>query len=275
MTLSRRDVIELLSRHDLHPSRALGQNFVVDPNTVRRIVRLADLAPGAPVLEIGAGLGSLTLALADEGHPVTAIEVDRHLAPVLRDVTAGRSVEVVEGDAMDLDWDAVLAGAPSWSLVANLPYNIGTPLVLDLLEDVPQIRSMLVMVQSEVGDRLAAGPGTAAYGIPSVKVAYRATAEVVGRVPPTVFLPRPRVHSALVRIVRSARPAVDVDPVVLFDLIDTAFGQRRKMLRRSLARRVDATAFAEAGVDPSDRPERLGIGEWGRLAQVVSLGPRA
>ncbi len=272
MTLTRRDVIELLDRHEIRPSRALGQNFVVDPNTVRRIVRLAALPEGTPVVEIGPGLGSLTMALVEAGHHVTAVELDRHVLPALREVVAGAPVRVIEGDAMALDWSSVLAGHERWALVSNLPYNVSTPLVLDLLAEVPQIERMLVMVQSEVGDRLAAAPGTPAYGIPSVKVALRATAEVVGRVPPTVFLPRPRVDSALVRLVRRPRPAVDADLDLLVRLVDQAFGQRRKMLRRSLGEVVTAEQFAAAGIDPTDRPERLGVAEWGRLTAVVEAG---
>ena len=178
---------------------------MADPNTVRRIARLAEVGPGDRVVEIGPGLGSLTLALAETGADVTAVELDRHLLPALREVVEPHGVRIVHGDALRLDWDDVL-GPPDparpWALVANLPYNVATPLVLDLLAGVPAIARMLVMVQREVGERLAAGPGDKAYGIPSVKVAYRADAEVVGRVPPTVFVPPPRVESALVRITR-------------------------------------------------------------------------
>jgi 16S rRNA (adenine1518-N6/adenine1519-N6)-dimethyltransferase len=273
VTHTRRALTELLERHDLGPSRALGQNFVVDPNTVRRIARLADLGPGAPVVEIGAGLGSLTLALAETGAEVTAVETDRHLIPVLTEVVAGlTNVRLVHGDALTLDWTEVLAGHPSWTLVANLPYNVATPLVLDLLADVPAITRMLVMVQKEAGERLAAGPGDDAYGIPSVKVAYRATARLVGRVGPDVFLPRPRVDSALVEIVRRAEPATDADPAVLLALVDKAFNQRRKMLRRSLAGVCSPEVFAAAGVDPEERPERLGVEDFGRLAHAVTAG---
>lgn len=275
MTLSRTRITELLEQAGLAPSQALGQNFVADPNTVRRIARLAEVGPGDHVVEVGAGLGSLTLALAETGAAVTAIEVDDDLVPLLRQQLADAgevagAVTVVPGDAMTLDWSEVLAGADRWALVANLPYNVGTPLVLDLLDDVPAIDRLLVMVQREVAERFAAPPGSRTYGIPSVKVAYHATAEVVGRVPPTVFVPRPRVDSALVRIVRRARPAVDADPTVLFELVRTAFGQRRKMLRRSLADAVPAAAWAAADVDPEDRPERLGIEAWGRLADAVA-----
>ena len=271
MTHTRRALAELLEQHDLGPSRALGQNFVVDPNTVRRIARLANVGPDTPVVEIGAGLGSLTLALAETGAEVTAVETDRHLIPVLTDVLADRpNVRLVPGDALTLDWTDLLAAHPSWTLVANLPYNVATPLVLDLLADVPAITRMLVMVQKEAGERLAAGPGDDAYGIPSVKVAYRATARLVGRVGPDVFLPRPRVDSALVEIVRRAEPATDADPTVLMALVDRSFNQRRKMLRRSLADLCPPEAFEAAGIDPQERPERLSVVDFGRLAHAVT-----
>jgi 16S rRNA (adenine1518-N6/adenine1519-N6)-dimethyltransferase len=269
VTLSPRQVRDLLESHGLRPSRALGQNFVADPNTVRRIARLAGVGPGDHVVEIGPGLGSLTLALAETGAAVTAVEVDRHLVPILREVVEPAGVTVVQGDAMRLDWPGVLAGADTWSLVANLPYNIATPLVLDLLADVPAITRMLVMVQHEVGERLAAGPGSRAYGIPSVKAAYDATAEVVGRVPPTVFVPQPRVDSALVSIVRRPSPPVEADRAVLFRLVEAGFGQRRKMLRRSLAGVVPPEAFEAAGVEPTARAEQLGLEEWAALARQV------
>jgi 16S rRNA (adenine1518-N6/adenine1519-N6)-dimethyltransferase len=267
VTLSRRDVLDLLDRHGLRPSRALGQNFVADPNTVRRIARLAEVGPGDRVVEIGAGLGSLTLALAETGAVVTAVETDRYLVPVLRSVV--EPVPVVEADALTLDWQALL-GSSSHVLVANLPYNVATPLVLDLLDHVPPIVRMLVMVQREVGERLAAGVGDEAYGAVSVKVAYWATARVVGRVPPTVFVPQPRVDSALVSIVRRPDgPAVgaDVDPARLFELVRAGFGHRRKMLRRSLAGMVDDAAFACAGIRPEARAEELDVEAWGRLAR--------
>ena len=269
MTLTRRQVTELLERHGLSPSRALGQNFVADPNTVRRIVRVAEVGPGDPVVEIGPGVGSLTTALAEAGCVVRAVELDRHLLPVLEEVVAPLGVEVVHGDALDLDWDPVLAGHDRWSLVANLPYNVAATIVLHLLDTAPAIERMLVMVQREVGERLAAGPGSGAYGIPSVKVALHASAEVVGRVPPTVFVPQPRVESVLVRVTRSAQPAVAVDHDELMALVRRAFGQRRKMLRRSLAGVVTEDAFGAAGVAPTARPEQLGVQEWGSLTEAV------
>ena len=279
MTLSPRQVRELLDEHGLAPSRALGQNFVADPNTVRRIARLAEVGDGDQVVEIGPGLGSLTLALAETGARVTAVELDRHLLAPLRSVVEPHGVQVVHGDAMRLDWDDLLASAGTpgrpWALVANLPYNVATPLVLDLLEHVPAIERMLVMVQREVGERLAARPGSKAYGIPSVKVAYRADAAVVGRVPPTVFIPPPRVESALVRLRRLAAPRVDAPPERLYQLVEAGFGQRRKMLRRSLAGLVDAAGFEQAGVRPEARAEELDLAAWGRLAGVGVLGPES
>ncbi|CAN5559473.1 16S rRNA (adenine(1518)-N(6)/adenine(1519)-N(6))-dimethyltransferaseRsmA [soil metagenome] len=266
MTLTRTQAVALLEAYGLSPSRALGQNFVVDPNTVRRIARLAQVGTGDPVVEIGAGMGSLTLALADTGAGVTAVEVDRHLIPVLREVVSERNVRVVEGDALELDWAEALAGHDSWTLVANLPYNVATPLVLDLLDDVPVISRMLVMVQRDAGERLAAGVGDPAYGIPSVKVRYWATARLVGRVSAEVFLPRPKVESALVEITRREAPATDADAKRLFALVRAGFGQRRKMLRRSLAALVDGDAFTAAEVRPQARPEELSVEDWGRLA---------
>lgn len=268
MTHSRHAVRELLARHGLAPRRDLGQNFVADPNTVRRIAHLAGVGPGVHVVEVGAGLGSLTLALAETGAEVTAVEVDAGLAVVLRDVVADvANVTVVEGDAMRLDWSALLAGHDDWVLVANLPYNVATPLLADLLDDVPAITRMLVMVQREVGERLVAGPRSEAYGAVSVKVAYWARARLAGNVPAAVFLPRPNVESALVEIVR--RPPPDVAPGQLFALVRTAFGQRRKMLRRSLAGVVAPEQFAAAGVAETARPEELDLDAWVRLTKAV------
>ncbi len=268
MTLTRAQVSDLLARIGRHPSRALGQNFVVDPNTVRRIARLAEVGPGDQVVEIGAGLGSLTLALAETGAEVTAVEIDAHLVPLLREQVEPLGVRVVEGDATAIDWPALLGTGP-WTLVANLPYNVATPLVADLLDGVPAIHRMLVMVQREVGERLAASVGDDAYGAVSVKVAYWAEARMAGLVPANVFLPRPNVESALVAITRRPRPAVDVDPDDLFPLVRAGFGQRRKMLRRSLAALVTAEAFERSGVRPEARAEELSVEDWGRLAACV------
>lgn len=270
MTLSRSDVKNLLAQHGLSPSRALGQNFVVDPNTVRRIAKLAGVSSGDHVLEIGAGLGSLTLALIETGATVKAVELDRYLLPVLRDQVEPLGVVVVEGDAMELDWPEVLADSDEWTLVANLPYNVSTPLVLNLLDNVPQIKRMLVMVQLESGERLVAEKGSKAYGIPSVKVAYWASAKLVGKVPPSVFVPRPKVDSALVEIVRREQPATTADPERLFALVRAGFAHRRKMLRGALGDLVKLEDFEKAQVSPQARAEELSVEDWGRLTGPIS-----
>jgi 16S rRNA (adenine1518-N6/adenine1519-N6)-dimethyltransferase len=264
--LSRADIDHLLADHGLAPRRAFGQNFVADPNTVRRIARLANVGPGDHVIEIGAGLGSLTLALAETGAAVTAIEIDRGITSVLRDVVADTGVTVIEADAMTLDWPGLLAGHDRWVLVANLPYNVATPLVCDLLDGVPQIHRMLVMVQREVAERFCALARSPAYGAVSVKIAYWAKTRMAGLVPANVFVPKPNVESALAEITRRPQPATDADPTAMFTLVRTAFGQRRKMLRRSLADVVPTEAFVAAGIDGQRRPEELDVVEWGQLA---------
>ena len=270
LTLSRAQVRDLLDRHGAEPSRARGQNFVVDPNTVRRVARLAEVGPGDRVVEIGAGVGSLTLALVESGAAVTAVEVDRRLVPALREVVGDRPVRVVEADAMALDWRELLGDEGPWVLVANLPYNIATPLVADLLDGVPAIGRMVVMVQREVGERLVAGVGDEAYGAVSVKVAYWAEAALLGRVPATVFWPQPKVESVLVGIRR--RPSVpEADRAWLFRLVAAGFNQRRKTLRRALGGFV--VDFAAAGVSPSARAEELDVTAWVKLAACSSLLP--
>ncbi len=270
MTLSQSDIAELLARHGLRPSRALGQNFVADPNTVRRIARLAGVGPGDRVVEVGPGLGSLTLALAETGASITAVEADRHLLAPLGETLSGlEQVMVVHADAMRVDWSELLQGRPGWVLVANLPYNIATPLIADVLDSVPLVERMLVMVQREVGERLVARPGDGSYGAVSVKVAYWSEARLVGRVPASVFQPRPKVESVLVDIRRRTVPAVDpaqVAPDRLFALVRAGFATRRKMLRRSLAAMMDPAGFAAAGVAPEARAEELDVEAWGRLA---------
>lgn len=273
MTHGRGDIQALLSDNDLRPSRALGQNFVADGNTVRRIVRLAGVEPGNQVVEIGAGLGSLTLALVEAGALVTAVEVDRHVLPVLRRQVEPLGVRVVEADALHVDWAELLGestGHPaSWSIVANLPYNVATPLVITVLERAPMVTSILVMVQREVGERLAAKAGDDAYGAVSVKIAYWADASVVGRVPASVFIPRPKVESVLVRLVRHPTPEGPAGTVPyerLFGVVRAGFAQRRKMLRRSLDGVVSAAAFDATGVAPTARAEELDLAAWGRLA---------
>ena len=270
VTLTRTEVRSILDRHGLRPKRSLGQNFVVEPNTVRRIVELAGVGPGDQVVEVGPGVGSLTLALLEAGAAVTAVEVDDALVGALEEVVSRSpysDLRIVGGDALTVDWGRLLGDRTgSWHLVANLPYNISVPLVCDLLDGVEAIGRMLVMVQREVAARLVARPGDAAYGLPSVKVSYHAEARTVGRVPPSVFLPRPRVESALVEIVRRPTPLVDVDPQVLFGMVRAGFGQRRKMLRRSLRNLIDEEGLIIAGVDPTARAEDLGLDDWAAVA---------
>lgn len=269
MTHGRAEIHELLVANDLRPRRALGQNFVADGNTVRRIARMAGIAQGRQVVEIGAGLGSLTLALAEAGASVTAVEIDPHVLPILRAQVEPVGARVVEADALTLDWSDLLGSEPdSWSLVANLPYNVAVPLVIRVLEEAHQVSSLLVMVQREVGERLAAGAGDEAYGAVSVKVAYWATAAVVGRVSASVFIPRPRVESVLIRLDRRpARPGPG-SPAYdrLFAVVRAGFAHRRKMLRRSLEGLVRPEAFEAAGIRPTARAEELALEEWEELA---------
>jgi 16S rRNA (adenine1518-N6/adenine1519-N6)-dimethyltransferase len=272
VTLSRADASRQLEGAGLRAKRALGQNFVVDANTVRKIARLANVDSHRHVLEIGAGLGSLTLALAETGALVTAVEVDDQLIPLLHEnVDPIDNITVVHADAMKLNWSTLLEGGDDWALVANLPYNVATPLVADVLDFVPQVQRMLVMVQKEVGERFCASPSTEAYGALSVKVAFHATARIAGIVPPTVFLPRPNVDSALVEIVRHKEPIdAQINQKDLFSLVRMGFAKRRKMLRGSLAGRVSPEQFEEAEIAPTARAEELSVYDWMRLARIVN-----
>ncbi|MEO1058226.1 MAG: 16S rRNA (adenine(1518)-N(6)/adenine(1519)-N(6))-dimethyltransferase RsmA [Actinomycetota bacterium] len=276
MTHSRPTIRTLLDSHDLRPRRDLGQNFVADPNTVRRIAELAHVEPGDHVAEIGAGLGSLTLALAETGASVTAIEVDDGLIEPLRAAVAEHpNVTVLHADAMTLNWTSALdPAAGPWVVVANLPYNVATPLVCDILDTAAHIERLVVMVQREVADRFVAVPRTAAYGAVSVKIAYWASARIVAHVPASVFVPRPNVESAVVEVSRRdgrtpGSEGSEHDPSAVFDLVRTAFQQRRKMLRKSLGAAVTAEQFTAAGVEPTARPEELDVDAWLRLARAV------
>jgi 16S rRNA (adenine1518-N6/adenine1519-N6)-dimethyltransferase len=272
----RAEIAQLLEENGLRPSRALGQNFLVDPNLAERIARLARVGIGDHVVEVGAGLGSLTVALAVTGAHVLALEIDRHLMPALRSRVEPAGVDVRELDALGCDWGSLLdskAAPDGFVLVANLPYNIATPLVAELCIGVPSIVRMLVMVQREVGERFASPPGSKAYGAVSARIAYFATARIVARVPREVFLPRPNVDSVLVEIKRRAEPPVAVSSASYAEidrLIVAGFATRRKMLRRSLGHIIDEASFVAAGIDSTRRPEELGIVEWGRLAAAAA-----
>jgi 16S rRNA (adenine1518-N6/adenine1519-N6)-dimethyltransferase len=262
----------LLAQHGLRPSRALGQNFLADPNTARRIARLAGVEAGDRVLEIGAGLGSLTLALLERDCHVLALELDRKLLPLLEQVVAGQGdVRIETGDALTADLESMLGGG-RWRCVSNLPYNVATPVVLRLLESTASVESGLVMVQREVAERWVAAPGSAAYGAVSVRVAYYAHAKIVGMVPRTVFVPAPKVDSALVELDRRDAPPVKVPSRErLFELVRAGFAHRRKMLRRTLPSVLGERTLSvlhEARIDPRTRPQELGLTEWASLARA-------
>ncbi|MEJ2868203.1 16S rRNA (adenine(1518)-N(6)/adenine(1519)-N(6))-dimethyltransferase RsmA [Actinomycetospora sp. OC33-EN08] len=267
------EIRALAAELGVRPTKKLGQNFVHDANTVRRIVRLAELDPDDVVLEVGPGLGSLTLALLDEAAAVVAVEIDPTLAGRLPATAAAhapeRPLHVVTADALRITADE-LPAAPT-ALVANLPYNVAVPVVLHLLAELPALRRGLVMVQSEVADRLAARPGDPAYGGPSAKLAWYADARRAGPVPRGVFWPVPGVDSALVAFTRRPTPRGRREDV--FAVVDAAFAQRRKGLRAALAGWAGSPAEAErrlraAGIDPTTRAERLGVDAFAALAAV-------
>lgn len=271
------DVHALVTELGIRPTKKLGQNFVHDPNTVRRIVRAARLSPEDVVVEVGPGLGSLTLGLLSVATAVHAVEIDPVLAERLPRTVAEYApafadrLTVTVVDAQRLRADDLPDPAPT-VLVANLPYNVAVPVLLHLLAELPGIRRGLVMVQAEVAERLAAPPGSRAYGVPSVKLAWYAAARRVGPVPRTVFWPVPHVDSALLSFTRhDPPPGADRDEV--FRLVDVAFAQRRKALRAALASWAGTPVAAEealraAGIDPMARAETLGIGDFARLATV-------
>ena len=273
--LGARRLREVLDSRGISPSKALGQNFVTDPNTIRKIVDVARISSSDRVLEVGAGAGSLTLGLCTAAAHVTAIEVDRWLLPVLEETLAGvPNVDVVHSDVLSLDGGSITAN----KLVANLPYNIATTVVLKILEEAPQISELTVMTQREVGERLAAGPGSKTYGQTSVMVAYFADAIVVGRISRKVFYPVPNVDSVLVRIVRRPTPT-EVDRDALFDVIRAAFAQRRKNLRNNLAEIAGSSSAAEraleaASVAPGARGETLSLDDFVRLACCLTRTAR-
>ena len=274
MTHSHAEIRALLQLNGLTPSRALGQNFVGDANTVRRIARLARVGRGDRVVEIGPGLGSLTLALLETGAAVTAVELDRFLLPVLKHIVEPKGATVVQADALEVDWRELLGDDGPWVLVANLPYNVATPLVMKLLDEAPMVERILVMVQREVGERFAATPGSKAYGAVSVKVAWSADAKVVGKVPPSVFVPQPNVDSALVLLGRHAELGDRAERDAVFALVEAGFATRRKMLRNTLAGLVDDACFASARVEATERAERLDLDAWRRLAACRTSNER-
>lgn len=296
------DIRAIAQALGVRPTKTLGQNFVHDAGTVRRIVRAGEVRPGDEVLEVGPGLGSLTLALLEAGARVRAVEIDPVLARALPATVAAHQpgsadrLRVVQADALRIGSPADLDAAPgvpsdegaptvAWPpptrLVANLPYNVAVPVLLSLLERLPTLTDVLVMVQSEVADRLAAGSGSRTYGVPSVKAAWYGPVQRVGTIGRTVFWPTPNVDSALVRLRRLPRPRGDEEVrLATFEVVDVAFGQRRKTLRAALRQWAGSAASAErllasAGIDPSARGESLDVEQFVDLGrQVVAVRSR-
>jgi 16S rRNA (adenine1518-N6/adenine1519-N6)-dimethyltransferase len=268
-------VRELAARLGVAPTKKLGQNFLHDPNTIRRIVAAAGLRPDDVALEVGPGLGSLTLGLVGAVRHVHAVEIDRRLAEALPSTVAAANLTVHAADALRIR-AADLDPAPT-VLVANLPYNVAVPVVLNLLAELPTLRGGLVMVQKEVADRLVAGPGSKVYGVPSVKLAWYADARAAGKVPPAVFWPVPNVDSGLVAFTARTPPA-GVERAAVFAVVDAAFAQRRKTLRAALAGWAGGPGRAEqvltaAGVNPQARGESLTVGQFAEIAAAAKLSP--
>jgi 16S rRNA (adenine1518-N6/adenine1519-N6)-dimethyltransferase len=272
------DVRSLAESLGIRPTKQRGQNFVIDANTVRRIVRASGVGPDDVVVEVGPGLGSLTLGLLEAVRRVVAVEVDPALAAALPATITSYApnqadkLEVVAADALRV---TSLPGPPPTALVANLPYNVAVPVLLHLVALLPSLEHGLVMVQSEVADRLVAGPGSRTYGVPSVKMAWFAEVRRAGAIGRTVFWPAPNVDSGLVAWTRRDPPAVSASREDVFAVVDAAFGQRRKMLRstlRQVAGSAEAAeaALAHAGVDPTTRAEQLGIEDFARLAEGLA-----
>ena len=278
--LGAAEVRRLAEGLELRPTKKLGQNFVHDANTVRRIVEIAGVQRGESVLEVGPGLGSLTLGILEAGAGVVAVEIDRRLAALLPETVQrhqpGAKLTVVAADALAV---RELPGQPT-RLVANLPYNVSVPVLLHLLETFPALRSAVVMVQAEVGERVAAAPGSRVYGAPSVKAAWYGSWRLAGTVSRQVFWPVPNVDSVLVGFERGLPPGDEDERVRVFELVEAAFGQRRKMLRQSLQAQLGAAGTAEAsailesaGIEPTSRGEQLSLGDFLAIARAAGPGP--
>lgn len=282
--LSASDIRQLADILDLRPTKTLGQNYVIDPNTIRRIVGAAHLETTEHVLEIGPGLGSLTLGILDAAHAVTAIEIDPPVANRLATTIeqwrpdSAKRLSVIEADALRISHDDIIQARPAvadeapTALVANLPYNVAVPVMLHILAELPSIEHGLVMVQQEVAERIIAPPGSKIYGVPSVKIAWYAEATSAGNVGTKVFWPAPRITSGLVHFTARQPPNTTATREQVFDVIDTAFAQRRKTLRAALSKWAGSGAEAEeilvaADVDPKARGEVLSIEHFARIAE--------
>lgn len=267
----RAEVIRLLESHEIRARRSMGQHFLADPNLVRKVVEVAGVGPGDRVLEVGSGTGTLTRALAEAGCRVLSYEIDRRLAPLLEEVLGDLpGVELRFEDALAADLPRVLGEEP-WVMVANLPYHVGTPLLLTLLREAPQVVRFVVMVQREVALRLAAPPGGRDYGIPSVVTQLHATVRLAFRVPPGVFIPPPKVDSTVV-VLRRRPPPLEAPRAI--ELATAAFSQRRKMLRNSLGAMLSEEVLTASGLAPDSRPEAVAPEQWVELARTEAAGAR-
>ena len=270
--LTATQIRDLARRYEVRPSKTLGQNFIIDANTIRRIIRLSQITTDDLVVEVGAGFGSLTLGLADAARSVVAVEFDSRLSQALQEVCVGLSnVEIVHADALGLDHSRLFGGS-NHRVIANLPYNIATPLVGGWLQDHPTVDDMVVMVQKEVGERLVASPGSKAYGSISVLVAYHCRGQVLGKIPRAVFWPPPAVESVLIRLTRRDQ-IMSVDQEHLMRVVRAAFAQRRKTVKNSLmsvfeGEEVDS-ALNAAGVDPGVRGESLDLEAFVAIAEAL------
>lgn len=267
--LGVRRIRELLRTHRVMLTKSLGQNFVVDPNTIRKVVDLADVGPDDHVLEIGAGAGSLTLELAGRVRKVTALEIDERLKPILDETLAGVSnVSLSFEDVLRVD----LTATDATKVVANLPYNIAAQTVIKVLQEASSVRALCVMTQREVGERLAAAPGSKVYGLSSVLVGFHATASVAGRISRNVFFPAPNVDSVLVRIERRGDRSAEIEPQFVA-VARAAFGQRRKNIRNSLSAIAPIPdverALERAGIDPTNRAESLSVDDLIAVARAL------
>ncbi|MDR5682887.1 MAG: 16S rRNA (adenine(1518)-N(6)/adenine(1519)-N(6))-dimethyltransferase RsmA [Armatimonadota bacterium] len=270
----RSRILQVLRRHGLRPKKGLGQHFLADPTHLDRIVGLADLSERDAVLEVGAGIGTLTVRLAERAGAVTAVEVDPALLPALREAVAGHpNVRVVATDAMTLDLAAQFPQGFARKVVSNLPYQIASTLIVRMLDEVSELERLVLTVQREVAERIVAEPGTRAYGLLTLLVAYRAHARIAGRIPPGAFVPPPRVESAVV-VLRPRTPPAVADPVLLRTLMRAAFAQRRKQLRNAWRQLAPAEqlerAARQAGIDLRRRGEAVGLAEFVAVADAIA-----
>ncbi len=267
---ARSEIRRLLDDHGHRPTKAYGQNFLADPNIVRRLIGAAELAPESQVVEIGAGTGAMTAVIASQARTVVAFEVDESLAPLLAETIGElKNVDLRFEDAARIQLGAALGGG-EWTLIANLPYNVGTGIILDTLQHVPSVKRIVAMVQREVADRLLADAGSKTYGLPSVTVGLHAVGRIAFSVPRQVFEPVPRVDSAVIVLDRVEAPPLSERAV---ELATAGFAQRRKMLRRSLSSVLPDTelVLVAAGIDPTSRPEQLDPMDFVRIAGAEEI----